>query len=532
MAKKQSEETEEFREASSEELVGKRPQELVDLYLRRSKKRETVETLKQHARDLRREMDRQGLTVRKVWLEQRSASKAHVRRLKLEGAMAAVMAGEVKTLAVWKTDRFDRRGMVAIGGALDEFDRRKACLYVLQENLDSSQPGTRIVFAILAERARDEIKDLTLRVTTGKTAARTAGRWPGGRTPYGVQSPRGSGRVEPHPAEYRHARRIADALLTGESAMAVAHVLNEEGIRTRDGALWDARTITRMVRSTAWAGLLPEKRRLHDEFDQPLDVWIPSEEPVRDTEGRPVVIGHGVVTPGERLRILAAMEQRLSRNGGGARGKRPHTTLLGGIFTCPRCKGAMNGSGGESGRFYRCRTRATFGKDACPGLVVRAGRLDAATEAMWLNHVTALEYDDPGLDAIVRRWSVLHNVEREARRKEVMAALDAANSRRDKLEHDFYVEGALSENRFKALTAEQTSVVDSLEREATELSRQADLTIFFGDGEALADAWKESTIQDRRMLLGCVVKSLTVTPARYQGDSTPIMDRISIEWVA
>lgn len=80
---------EEFREATPQELRGKGPGDLVDLYIRRSKKRETVETLKQHARDLRREMDRQGLTVRKVWLEQRSASKAHVRRAELEGAMAA-----------------------------------------------------------------------------------------------------------------------------------------------------------------------------------------------------------------------------------------------------------------------------------------------------------------------------------------------------------------------------------------------------------------------------------------------------------
>ena len=36
------------------------------------------------------------------------------------------------------------------------------------------------------ERAREEIKDLTLRVTTGKTAARTAGKWPGGVTPSNV----------------------------------------------------------------------------------------------------------------------------------------------------------------------------------------------------------------------------------------------------------------------------------------------------------------------------------------------------------
>ncbi|MDV6287860.1 recombinase family protein [Streptomyces sp. UP1A-1] len=62
-----------------------------------------------------------------------------------------------------------------------------------------------------------------------------------GAPPYGVRSPRGSGRIEPDPAEYPHARRIADELLTGKSAMRVAHDLERDGIRTRDGARWDAR---------------------------------------------------------------------------------------------------------------------------------------------------------------------------------------------------------------------------------------------------------------------------------------------------
>jgi DNA invertase Pin-like site-specific DNA recombinase len=511
----------EFREATPEELAGRRPADLADLYLRRSKKRETLETLKQHARDLRREMARQGLTVRKVWLEQRSASKRHVRREKLEGAMSAVLAGEVKTLAVWKTDRFDRRGMAAIGSALDEFDRRKARLYVLQENLDSSQPGVRIIFAILAERARDEITDLTLRVTAGKTAARTAGRWPGGVTPYGVCSPAGSGLLAPEPSEYPHARRVAVELLEGRSAKQVALGLNRDGIRTRRGARWTVSKITRMVRSPAWAGLLPAKERQHDEFGQPLDVWVPSDEPVRDSMGRPVSVGTGVVTPGERLRILAKIEERTTRAGGSGKGKRPHTTFLGGTLLCPHCSKPMTGSGASSNRMYRCPTRANYGKDACPGAVVRAPRIDAAVEAMWLSHVCSLNHDDPGLDAIVRRWSVLHDPEREGRLREAMAGLEAAKARRAKLERDYYVEGKLSEERFAALSADQAAVIDSLEAEVKELSTQADLTIFFSDGDELAEAWKEASLDDRRMLLDCVVKSITIRPASRQGDPRP-----------
>jgi hypothetical protein len=86
----------------------------------------------------------------------------------------------------------------------------------------------------------------------------------------------------------------------------------------------------------------------------------------------------------------------------------------------------MTGSGGDRGRMYRCRARALYGRDTYPGVVVRAEHIDAAVEVMWLSHVTALDHSGPGLDAIVRRWSVLHNPERDAQREELMAGLDAA----------------------------------------------------------------------------------------------------------
>ncbi|MER5911077.1 hypothetical protein ABT124_11355 [Streptomyces sp. NPDC001982] len=74
--------------------------------------------------------------------------------------------------------------------------------------------------------------------------------------------------------------------------------------------------------------------------------------------------------------------------------------------------------------------------------------------------------------------------------------------------------------------------VDSLEKETARLAMEADLTVFFADGEALAEAWQESSTQDRRMLLGCVLKSLTVTEPKHWGDRTPIMERLVPEWVA
>jgi DNA invertase Pin-like site-specific DNA recombinase len=209
----------------------------------------------------------------------------------------------------------------------------------------------------------------------------------------------------------------------------------------------------------------------------------------------------------------------------------PHTTFLGDILSCPRCGTTMTGSGGDRGRMYRCRARALYGRDTYPGVVVRAEHIDAAVEAMWLSQVTALDHSDPGLDAIVRRWSVLHNPERDDQRKELMAGLDAARTRRDLLETDYYIASKVTAERFVELSAAQTALIESLEKEAARLSQEADLSVFFSDGDALAEVWEQSSMQDRRMPLRCVLKSLTITVPKYPGDKTPIMERLVPEWV-
>lgn len=98
------------------------PSGLMDVYLRCSNKKEDLATLRGHLRDVVRWAQTNGVQIRHVWFEQLSASKSYVRRREFEKATQAIMDGKSKTLGVWKTDRFDRRGMGAVGRMLDEFD--------------------------------------------------------------------------------------------------------------------------------------------------------------------------------------------------------------------------------------------------------------------------------------------------------------------------------------------------------------------------------------------------------------------------
>ncbi|WP_079031825.1 recombinase family protein [Streptomyces specialis] len=500
------------------------PEKLVDAYIRRSKKREDLATLRAHLRDVARWARNEELEIRHVWFEQLSASKAHVRRDEFEKAKEAVLAGRSRTLAVWKTDRLDRRGMGVVGSLLDELDRRRSRLVSVSEGLDSSRGG-RIVFAFLSERARDEAKDIALRVKIGLDAHRVLGRAPGGRPPFGVTH-LGDGQVGPDPGEYPTARPIAEALLRGHAGTTIAHRITAEGARTRNGRHWSANAISRMANSPLWAGLVPFRERKTDEFGNPIDKWGWKAEPLIGPDGRPVSCGTGVVTVTEWYAIRGLLASRTVRGLKGCHGAKQAGKLLTGILRCPLCRVGMV-SGGLT---YRCRTRMEGGPAACPGIRTKADRADQAVSGAWIRRVSALEPDDPVLHEIARRWLRYQDPETDERRRHVVAALDETERRARDLDDAYYVHGRMNPKRYAALSAALAEQTQALNAELAELQHHSDLTPLL-DGVLLSEAWDEATLQDRRMLLRCALDHVTLLPSTGQGDRTPILHRLDFHWI-
>jgi DNA invertase Pin-like site-specific DNA recombinase len=523
------------------------PDRLVEAYLRRSKKREDLATMRQHLRDICRHRWPDGTQIRHVWFEQLSASKVYVRRPEFEKATQAVFDGKSKTLAFWKTDRFDRRGMGAVGRMLDEFDRRRAGLVSVTEGLDSRQAGARIVFAILSERAREEAKDIALRVNTGLAAHRHDGRRGTGLPPFGLTSPRladgkPSGLVAHHPTEFEDARRLADLLLgkwvteegkPGEklTGNAAAKKMNVEGRRLRTGALFTASSVSRIAQSPLWGGMVPTTERVEDEHGNPTGKWKQTHEPLLDAKGDAVKCGEGVVTPGEWYAIKAGFAERTSPGDaqtGSMRGRRGAEYLLTGIVKCGRCKGWMRHHRG----YYRCATWATKGPTFCKGITTRAPRLEFAVCEAWVRHVTALEPDDDVLHDIARRWLAYANPETQAEREHARSALQAAQERVQRLEDDYYIHGKMTEERYEELSARQRATIDTMNAKLEAISEGGDLGALM-DAELVREAFNNdhTPLGDRRMLLRSALNAVYVAPATGRGDPTPIENRVSYEWV-
>lgn len=521
-----------------------------DIFLRRSTLMDDKATLDAHEDVLRKAIEAEGREVRKVWREEVSASKRGVKREEFDAAIAAVLARETGSLWVYKLDRLSRRGMGHVGIVLDDFERIGAALRAHVDGLDSRNPNHRIIFAVAAEQARSEAINIGVRTRIGKEAHRPLGHWPGGPAPYGLKSQRlypddsrrRAAQLVRHPKEYPIAREMADRLLAGDSALSVAMWLTSAGHLTRREKTWRATTVSAWAKTPGTAGLMHRKERVEDPTTG-RERWRPTGDVVLGLDGAPVRVGEGVVTPEERLRIVAILKSRTreltpgftnSGKAGKRRGTRQAMSLLTGIIKCGRCKGTMV----RAGKQYRCLRRAESGPGACQGVYIDSAAADETVTLRWQAWVTTLDPDDPEdvdiLMKIAREWYGHQDPARRLRLQEAKAAIEGVSDRRNKLDTAYYVTGSFSgddgEQRYQTLKAALDGQLASLRAEIADLSVGADLTPLL-EPEDLAEAWEAADLVTKRLLLSLTVKELHAQPAKHRGDRTPAKDRIDPRWI-
>lgn len=491
------------------------PDKLCDLFLRRSTLQDDKTTLKAHERDLRERATREGLTVRKVWQEELSAFKAGVVREEFGKAINAVLAGEVRHLLVWKLDRLSRRGMGQVGQVLDQFESTGARLVAHMDGLDSSIPQHRGLFAWLAEQARSESYNTSMRTRRTKAEKKFTGAWPGGQPPFGLRVRKKGTPTERHPKEHEAARRIADALLSGTPAGAIADALNKDEVSTRRGHKWRSSSITQLAHSPAWAGLMPVHERYTDASGRVR--WRALDEPLIGPEGKPVRVGAGIITVGERARILAGLRARTSEGlANGRRGKPAAQSLLSGLIKCGRCGGNMTKGGPQ----YRCYRRVNLGKSACEGMAVLVKDLDDAISAAFIGRIRSFLPEHKVFQALAQRWLAYDDPAANARREELTLALDEAQARLNSLDEAFYVQGRFKgvdgQHRYERLREALGGQLEAMTAELAEIAASVDLGMLY-DQERLKAAWEAADQEQARMLLRVLLHSVTVLPPGGQG---------------
>jgi site-specific DNA recombinase len=466
-----------------------------------------------------------------------SASK-NIPRRDLERGIRTVVNHEVEALIVPTVDRLSRLGMRHIGEMLDAVEGAGGRIIFVKELLDSSQPASRAVIALLAEQAHTEASNLSWRIETWREGCRLKGKWTG-RVPYGYRLI--DGRLVPHPDEAPIVHRIVDELLGGSTLVRIAKALNEEGIPSpamakavemraegrqpkARGLTWRISSLSRVLRNPALVGWQMHNGRI-----------------VLGPDGDPVSVGHGILEAGEHARVLAELERRTAlvrqsrtrtrEAGTNTGGGRPPRSLLIGMARCGSCGFAMTAQpvNGRRPAYYRCSS-PSLGHNCPAGAYIKLIDADLEVMRQLRARLGAMEPDDPILGAIAERWRDLIMPEGEGERAVLQSRLDAVRGRIIDLEEARYVRGefAMADDvvRWGGMIARLKAHRDAILQELEELGPPPDFDLNTLRATYGSAAWDATPLPQRRRLLQIAVAKVVVACAHRR--PLPAQDRVRI----
>ena len=499
-----------------------------DLYLRLSLDRDGKTAIERQEADCRAWAEGNSLTVRKVHIDRGRSGYRTVERKGFDAALAAVTAGVVGTLIVWKLDRLSRTGIGQVGKVLDDIEKAGGRLVSVVDGLDTSNDNARVVVSMLAELARSGSKNLSTRVGSAKRYLRSKGQWIGGQPPYGLLIDAQTKKLVHDPEHAVFARLIADEALAGTSLVKIARLLNEYEILSPRGGQWNAASVMQILRSPAFAGLMPETETV--ETDDGERKYTGRVFPYRDPGTlKTIEIGEGIITVEERERIIRTLKSRTFVHAGKRRPKSEGTALLTGLVYCavPGCGRRMHRVGGS----YQCMARRAGNQ--CIGASAVADAVDQYVTEQFLTKLPALEPDDPLLVAIADRW--VHRIAPEtfAKRDALIAAIKDEEARLADLENARYVRGGFSGtaalDRYNRLSERLRGRIEGLRDDLRKLSMPSVDVSPMLDGRSLRKEWEGAKNADRRDRLSLAIDRVDVSKG-VRGQRIIPEKRIQIHW--
>jgi site-specific DNA recombinase len=179
--------------------------------------------------------------------------------------LADLRAGTVDAVICWHTDRL-HRSPSELEDYIAVCERGGVPTHTVKAGpLDLASPSGRMVARQLGAVARYEVEHMVERQQRARLQAATAGRWSGGRRPYGY-GPDGVTLVQ---AEADALRWAATQVLAGMSLNAVAAQLNARGARTSTGRPWKPTELRRALVRPRNAGLMVHRGQVVGPADWP-----------------------------------------------------------------------------------------------------------------------------------------------------------------------------------------------------------------------------------------------------------------------
>lgn len=321
-----------------------------------------------------------------------SATKSHPFERPELGEWLNNRAPEFDLLLFWKMDRFvrkvvDMQDMIkwatAHGG--------KSLVSAKEPVLDMVGPFRHVIIDLFAAIAETEAQNISMRVKSFQSYAKSKNVWAKGNPPYGYESFRdadGAMRLRVRESQKEVVREIYKRVMAGEAYSTICDDLNARGVpspgaermsnrRKNNGdspPVWRSRTITNILRSETILGWKCE------------EVKVPGKtygisQPVLTSEGK-IRMADPTLTDDEWNRLQEEMNSRPSA----VRRSTKSTTAYRGVVLCGGCRRNLylfNPERQQGKPVYRCNKAAN--RESCgKGYAFRAEKVTEIVETMIL----------------------------------------------------------------------------------------------------------------------------------------------------
>jgi site-specific DNA recombinase len=331
----------------------------------------------------------------------------------LQRLLAAITAGQVDVVCVYKVDRLSR-SLLDFAGLMQIFEQHHVAFVSVTQQFSTATSMGRLILNVLLSFAQFEREIIAERTRDKIAATRRKGKWAGGHPLLGYDLDPQGGRLAVNAAEADRVRAIFALYLEHGSLLPVVQELDRRGWlskrwqtrkgQTRGGQTFTRTSLHRLLRNIAYVGKVRYKDEVHD-----------GEQPA-------------LVDPVVFQRVQELLRQHGPRLG--APVGRPFGALLKGLLRCRPCGCAMTPTqttrhGTKRYRYYVCSHAQKRGWQTCPSKAAPAATLEqfvldqvrdlgrdpallqdvlAQARAHEESHAAALDAEQRGLEQELAGW--------------------------------------------------------------------------------------------------------------------------------
>ena len=278
-------------------------------------------------------------------------SGGNINRPALQKLLSDCESGLIDIIITYRLDRLSR-SITDFADLTKKFDEWGVQFVSVTQEINTATSAGRMMLNILITFAQYEREVITERVRDKMAASRKKGMWVGGSVPMGYKVENKHLVVVPEEADV--IRKIFQRYVEIQSPKLIAMELNAQGIKTKQGKIWDRAHVSRILENHTYIGEVKYKDAIckgEQEAIIPIDLWNRAKE-----------IRESVAPSPDRSR------------------RQETIALLKNILRCGHCGGAMmptyTTKGGRRYYYYLCCKHDKRAVSECPVRQIPAGDIE------------------------------------------------------------------------------------------------------------------------------------------------------------